>query len=208
MTTREIWIGHHRKGVIRQVFPDGLHNEPIGSGHAAAWVSWDELWQLPTDADALYTWVYDTAGDAGPDKFTEMWTVVWDLLRESPAPPALRQALYDVAARIPGVSITGETVDALGRSGTRIERRGPWGVDSYIIDATTGAILERQGRLDGSVISGRDTYVTREAVEAIPAYALPKNDLADRPVPVEELVCSGATVATAEAVAPSAAPQN
>jgi len=205
---REIWQGHYRNGVVRQNFPDGLHSEPISPDHAGTWVTWDELWQLPTEPDELYSWVFDTSGTAGPDKDTEMWTVVWDLLRESPAPPALRQALYDVAARIPDVSITGEVTDALGRAGTRIERANPWGTDAYVIDPVNGVILESQRQHSDSTGRYLATYIMRKTVDKIPAYALPSNNPPrDNQVTVtkEELQCIADQSTTADP-APSAIP--
>ena len=205
---REIWQGHYRNGVVRQNFPDGLHSEPIPPDHAGTWVTWDELWQLPTEPDQLYKWVFDTAGTAGPDKDTEMWTVVWDLLRESPAPPALRQALYDVAARIPDASITGEVTDALGRAGTRIERANPWGTDAYVIDPVNGVILESQRQHSDSTGRYLATYIMRKTVDKIPAYALPSNNPPrDNQVTVtkEELQCIADQSTTADP-APSAIP--
>jgi hypothetical protein len=39
-----------------------------------------------------------------------------------PAPPALREALYEVAANLPGVKLVGHYKDALGRIGTAVEQ--------------------------------------------------------------------------------------
>jgi hypothetical protein len=72
----------------------------------------------------------------------ELYTVVGDLLRESPAPPALREALYEVAAGIPGVKLVGNYQDALGRTGTAVERDS----ETLVIDPSNGQLLaEIQG---------------------------------------------------------------
>ena len=137
-----------------------------------------------------------------------MWTVVWDLLRESPAPPALRQALYDVAARIPDASITGEVTDALGRAGTRIERANLWGTDAYVVDPVNGVILESQRQHSDSTGRYLATYIMRKAVDKIPAYALPSNNPPrDNQVTVtkEELQCIADQSTTADP-APSSIP--
>jgi hypothetical protein len=67
--------------------------------------------------------------------------------------PALRTALYQVMASVPGIALLGPATDQLGRSG--IEIAGPFGGDGYgaaggdlgvrdelIIDPTDGAVLE------------------------------------------------------------------
>jgi hypothetical protein len=63
---------------------------------------------------------------------------IGDLLRESPAAPALRKALYDVAAGIPGVRLVGNLKDALGRTGVGVERNGE---ETLLIDPATGQLL-------------------------------------------------------------------
>lgn len=74
---------------------------------------------------------------AGPDPQSELFTIVGDLLRESPAPPALRKALYDVAAGIPGVHLTGKVTDSIGRTGTGVQRGG----ETLVVDPANGALL-------------------------------------------------------------------
>jgi hypothetical protein len=67
----------------------------------------------------------------------EEFVEVGDLLRESPAPPALREALYEVAANIPGVVVKGHYTDALGRTGIAVERNG----EALVIDPGNGQLL-------------------------------------------------------------------
>ena len=74
-----------------------------------------------------------------------MFTIVGDLLRESPASPALPAALYRVAADVPGVRLVGTVRDAAGRQGTAIERKqGPGDAVLYVIDPSDGRLLEEQ----------------------------------------------------------------
>ncbi|MCW2571275.1 MAG: hypothetical protein JWO88_1333 [Frankiales bacterium] len=65
-------------------------------------ITWEGLWALPTDAGALEQKLRDriNGADKGDDN-SELFVIVGDLLRESPAPPALRKALWQVAANIP-----------------------------------------------------------------------------------------------------------
>src|SRR5262249_58453862 len=81
-------------------------------------LTWDELYALPTDPGQLTATLQADIKGAGPDPQSELFTIVGDLLRESPAPPALRKALFDVAAGIPGVHLTGKDTAELGRTGT------------------------------------------------------------------------------------------
>jgi len=68
----------------------------------------------------------------------ELFVIVGDLLRESPASPALREALWEVAARIPGVTLVGATTDSAGRAGVAVARDDR----RYILDPNDGRLLE------------------------------------------------------------------
>ena len=57
------------------------------------------------------------------DTDTQLWVAVTDLLRFSPASSALRRALWQIAATIPGVELIGHTTDALGRQRRRPRAR-------------------------------------------------------------------------------------
>jgi hypothetical protein len=136
---REIWVSHHGTSVLRDggvsagVLPLGPGEFPAG-GTA---LSWDELYTLPTDPGQLTATLQADIKGAGPDPQSELFTIVGDLLRESPAPPALRKALFDVAAGIPGVHLTGKVTDELGRTGTGVTR----GDETLVIDPADGALL-------------------------------------------------------------------
>jgi hypothetical protein len=62
---------------------------------------------------------------------------VLGLLVETPASPALREALYDVAASIPGVAVNGDYTDSLGRTGTALSLGG----ETLVIDPASGQLL-------------------------------------------------------------------
>jgi hypothetical protein len=59
------------------------------------------------------------------------------VLVETPASPALREALYDVAANIPGVAVNGDYTDSLGRTGTALRL----GQETLVIDPASGQVL-------------------------------------------------------------------
>jgi hypothetical protein len=137
---REVWIGHREAGVLED---SGAGNHPISLPVAsfpvgASGISWDQLYALPIDPTALENVLRADSRGAGPDPDSELFTIVGDLLRESPAPPALRAALYEVAARIPGITLIGPVTDSLGRHGTAIERSG----QTYVFDPSSGQILD------------------------------------------------------------------
>ncbi|HEY5013594.1 MAG TPA: CU044_5270 family protein [Acidimicrobiia bacterium] len=137
---REIWIGHHKVGVLEDpgveagVIRLGVALFPAGSNG----LTWDQLYALPVESHALERKLRAGINGAGPDDNSELFTIVGDLLRESPAPPALRQALWEVAARIPGVTLVGAVTDGAGRHGVAVERGG----QRYVLDPNDGRLLE------------------------------------------------------------------
>lgn len=137
---RDIWIAHHGTGVLEDdgVFgnmnPAPLDRESTIGGTS---LTWDQLYALPTDPAKLEPILQSEIKGQGPNPTAELYTTVGDLLRESPAPPALREALYEVAASIPGVKLVGNYKDALGRTGAAVERDG----ETLVIDPSNGRLL-------------------------------------------------------------------
>jgi hypothetical protein len=161
---REIWIGHHEIGVLKDSGVDGSDQSviPLDVASFPAWASgitWDGLWQLPTDATALEKHLRAGINGAGPDDDSEMFVIVGDLLRESPAPPALRKALWEVAARIPGITLVGDVTDHAGRAGVAVERHGT----RYVLDPSDGRLLEEDSA------DWRSTYLEQGPVSSAPA---------------------------------------
>jgi hypothetical protein len=137
---REIWIGHSQSGVLKD---DGVSPGVIGLGVAmfsagTSGFTLDGLFALPTEPKALERDLRAGINGAGQGDDDEMFAMVGDLLRESPAPPALRKALWEVAAQIPGVTLVGAVTDSAGRSGVAVERAGR----RYILDPHDGRLLE------------------------------------------------------------------
>ena len=159
---REIWVSHHGDSVLRTT--EGGHSSvlPLGPGEFPAGgttLTWDQLYTLPTDPGQLTAVLQADIEGAGPNPESELFTIVGDLLRESPAPPALRKALYDVAAGIPGVHLTGKVTDALGRPGTGVERDG----ETLVVDPANGALLA------DTEYGFSATYVSQGPVASAPA---------------------------------------
>ena len=144
---------------------------------------------MPTDPDELEALMRERTQDfANPDD--EMFVIVRDILRTALVPPELQSALYEVAARIPGVKLVGEVSDPLGRKGTAItlSTRGqtspgpgavqPFKRDEIILDPATGHLLAERtvaiaplGYIDAKVgdVIGFAAYVDQEIVESIGA---------------------------------------
>jgi hypothetical protein len=138
---RDIWVAHHGQSVLHDTgLPGDPGFLPIGAGIFGAGgttLTWDELYALPTDPDQLAATLQADVHGFGPNDETELFVAVGDLLRETPAPPELREALYDVAADIPGVQVTGQVTDPEGRTGTAVELDG----ETYVIDTSNGQLL-------------------------------------------------------------------
>jgi hypothetical protein len=140
--TREIWISHHGTSVLRDpgVAPGVLALGPGIFPAGGSAFTWDQLYALPTDPVTLAAVLRSGIHGAGKDDDSELFVIVGDLLRESPASPALRQALYEVAAAVPGVTADGAVTDRNGRAGNGVTRDG----QQYVIDATTGQLLQER----------------------------------------------------------------
>jgi hypothetical protein len=107
-------------------------------------VYWPTLWQLPTDPIKLATLLREGSAGAGNGPDAELFVVVGDMLRESPAPEALRKALYRVALADPGVRDVGPVTDSQGRPGVAVERDTGGSVQRYTFDPHDFRLLEER----------------------------------------------------------------
>ncbi|MER5434949.1 CU044_5270 family protein [Streptomyces sp. NPDC002588] len=128
---------------------------------------------LPTTADAMWDYLYDTAPKySGQERYQAMFVLAGDLLQQALLPPEQSAALLRAVARIPGVTLTGDAVDAVGRHGVGVARKDPDNPsrDEWIFNKRTYEFLgERSVATDdfsnvrkGTVIS--TTAVLRRAV--------------------------------------------
>ncbi|MEO3976132.1 CU044_5270 family protein [Streptomyces sp. CAU 1734] len=111
---------------------DGAPDELIGAPGAKASLNsptYNLLAELPTDPDALLKRIQADAelnhgagsdSTTGPDQ--QAFVAIGDLLRHSVAPPEVSAALHRAAARIPGVTLVPDAVDAVGRKGVAVAR--------------------------------------------------------------------------------------
>jgi hypothetical protein len=132
---------------------------------------------LPSDPDALYDDLEGKAAGHGSGLHEEMFTLVGDALRETSATPAQRAALYEVAARIPGVELVGPVRDRAGRAGIAVAMRDEANRirHTLIFDPETSALLGEEDIVlagnaldypEGTVI-GFATYLESAVVDAI-----------------------------------------
>jgi hypothetical protein len=167
---REIWIGHRANGVLRDPGVDRGLIPLTGPTLFGEGLTWAQLYALPTDPAKLGAVLSDKVKGYGPDPnptggvsaLQEEFVEIGDLLRESPASPALRKALYEVAAAIPGVRLVGNLKDALGRTGVGVERNGE---ETLLIAPATGQLL---AELDSNG-KGGTTYLTQGPASTAPA---------------------------------------
>jgi hypothetical protein len=167
-TTREAWIGPDGSG--RLVSRVGEPSFPSPEDRAA-WVAagspdlgggktTDETYgpgklhfldvsALPTDPQELQALIEEREIVGGPPGDWETFRIVGDLLRETHAPPALRAALYQVAANLPEVEYLGRMKDAAGRPGLAVASTHDGFRREMIFDPETAELLgEREVLVD------------------------------------------------------------
>jgi hypothetical protein len=190
---REVWLGRnggrvHETSDKPTFLSDRDRERWIAAGRPT--VNLPEVWEslpplhppnLPTDPDALYAELQRRATGHGASTDEEMFTLIGDTLRGTdadPSPsPALRAALYEVAARIPGVELVGKTTDRIGRHGVAVAYSSSSNHERHelIFDPKTSALLEEQTvELDDNffhypagTITGYATYVANGVVDRV-----------------------------------------
>ena len=179
---QELWLAHHGDGIIMSedpAIPTGPDGAPLyrdagpSTFIAGGTVDWDGLYTLPTDPIALESVLRNgSRADNHWDKDTQLWVAVTDLLRFSPASSALRRALWQIAATIPGVDLIGHTTDALSRPGVAIERdmtdEGLYRT-RLVLDPDTGQVLEELSYEPDGRVGYRMTVIDQGPATTAPA---------------------------------------
>lgn len=167
----ETWAGRQEWSVIINTSEGST--EPFLTGHAlfGLRITWDELFALPTDPVALEDDLRRRSNpdDPGSVDDTTIWATVIDLLAGSPAPPALRQALFEVAAQLSETSVGGEATDSTGRPGFLVIRNN----EQLIVDLQTGLVLERVWDFGPDIPQGTETYVEQGPTDTAPYAPYP-----------------------------------
>jgi hypothetical protein len=106
---------------------------------------------LPADPDALLEKIEARAirGVEGPPGEAETFVLIGDLLRQAYLPAAVRAALYEAAAELPGVESLGEVSDPVGRPGLGVAYTDRGTRHELILDAETAALLGERETLVG-----------------------------------------------------------
>ena len=158
--TRELWKG-----------PDGSGRELWSTGHVtfprpkdrAAWLAAGspdleerrrgdqtygpgelqvlDLSKLPTDPEKLLTLIEERRIIGGDPADWVTFQIIGELLHENYVRPALRAALYEAAAHLPGVELVGRVEDEAGRPGVAVAYWHEGVRDELIFDQRTARLL-------------------------------------------------------------------
>jgi hypothetical protein len=117
--------------------PPGQLTFPFGSRS----LSYAELRALPTDVDALAALVHDASVADRRSRAWEELDLIAELLRNAPLSPGQGAALYQVAARLPGIELLGPTTDPSGRPGVGVAVEDGGLRQELVLDPQTGVLL-------------------------------------------------------------------
>lgn len=185
---REVWMTQKSGPVIDEglIHQDGRYypitvgvpdgEKPVGYPAGLNRPTYTWLASLPTDPDALLRRLAteitadqdarDTPADErDPDQ--DAFDAIGELLRETLMPPKTAAALYKAAARIPGVSVDSDAVDAAGRHGIGVARdntRAGWRTAWIFDSATLGYLGERTYLIRDSSLGRKGAVTSRSAV--------------------------------------------
>jgi len=194
---REVWLGRDRTGWLHTTsgtptFPSAHDRElwiaagrPNLGGNASEDTAlgndggpsftMDSL-DLPTNPDALYAHLAAEAAGNANGVSREMFTLIGDDLRNNYTTPAQRAALFDVAARLPGVELVGDVTDPAGRAGVAVAMvEQDMTREELVFDRTSYELLsEEQAVISGNslgypagTVIGHATYLEQAIVDAL-----------------------------------------
>jgi hypothetical protein len=114
--------------------PDGSQPTQPNTTPSVNSPTYQFLAELPTDPDVLLGRLYvPVTGDKVMPVDQQAFDTVGDLVGEQIAPPAVTAALYRAAAKIPGVELLEDSVDASGRHGWGVARTDGAGVRRELV---------------------------------------------------------------------------
>jgi hypothetical protein len=147
VSTDNVWTDASGNGV-----GEGTDSPPYAIGNSGQLpaaigeksYTWAQLDALPTDPAKLWPIVkadeqLPFSSDPARPKSgqSDLFQSIWNLVTSEPVPAPLQKALYEVAAKIPGVTVAGQYTDSLGRTGTALHL-GMW---TMVVDPDSGQIL-------------------------------------------------------------------
>lgn len=172
--THTVWNGNGRPGVVADTMfgPTPIPADTITiNGNTMSWHeansrTWSDAQIASLVADGGPS---DKAGGRAPTAFY-VFKNTGDLLMDVPASRTIRMQLWKQLEKVPGVRLDGQATDALGRAGWRITLDSPgYGTQSYLIDTTTGMLLESSTQLSNEKTPYKETFVSAGPAETAPA---------------------------------------
>jgi hypothetical protein len=108
--------------------------------------TWAQFAALPTDPAKLWPILQadesvGVAAQKGEPEQDFLFQTINILLTSDPVSPAMRMALFELAEKIPGVTVGGTYTDSLGRTGIAVSQ----GSDTLVIDTSNGQVLAAFG---------------------------------------------------------------
>jgi hypothetical protein len=152
--SREVWLpaSSGSEGLARdgdETF--GLSGGPANSRYA----------DLPTDPVVLLKQIYADTRGQGSSPDGAAFNFLGEALSESLVPPQVAAALYRAAAKIPGVVLVADSVDAAGRHGVAVARTDEFGERrEWIFNPTTFEYLGERSYLVRDTATGKAGMLT------------------------------------------------
>lgn len=142
LSPRNFWIGHDRPSVLDQSGQLlGIPKVSFSLGMSS--LTWDELVALQVPPAALAGFLQDPGSTVAGDQSYDRLKNAEQLLAASPAPPALRGALWRALAGTPGLRLLGQRTDTEGRRGYAVRLAAPGHATvTYLVDPADGRLLE------------------------------------------------------------------
>lgn len=158
--TREIWLP--QAGTAAGWLQDRGMNMALDGTTSNA-----QLTDFPADPDRLLARIYADTRGQGNSADGQAFTTIGDLLRESLMPPEKVAALYRAAAKIPGVVLVPDAVDAAGRHGVAVARVELGERTEWIFDQDTSDYLGERSYLVEDTDGGRNKKGMLTATTAV-----------------------------------------
>ncbi|MGW2087982.1 CU044_5270 family protein [Streptomyces sp. NPDC001880] len=156
---------------VANKIPGGQSLDDIDDGRAVEpkdpinGASYNDLAKLPTDPDKLLQMIYKETKGQGRNPDQQAFATIGDLLTESYPPAELYSALFKAAAKIPGVVVVDDAVDAAGRHGVAVARQDAGVREEWIFDKKTHVYLgTRTVVVEDSGLHKRGTVLGTSAI--------------------------------------------
>lgn len=132
-----------------------VRQETLGQGG----FYWVETQRLPREPGRLLAEIRSGSVARVPSSDEDVFLIVGELLSQGDAPSGVREALFEVAARLPGTIDLGSVSDPLGREGVGVAIDGVRRTQLVFDPATANLLaIELYGIEEGSV-AGLDSWV-------------------------------------------------